>query len=247
MKTIRDNKYYKDQVLDIYVPDVSNGKSLVYFHGGGIEAGDKCDPCVDECMLQLCERGFLVFNANYSLYPNTKYPEFLVEAANAVKYAFDNNKLYGGNDEIYVSGQSAGSYIIMMLCCNKKLLTDVGINPLSVKGWISDDGQLTDHFNIQKYELGLDPWVQRISEKAPLYYIDPNFNSSPIILIYTDEDMLNRKEHNFMFYNSVKFYNDKLDISLMEYHGPHCVDSCRKDDDGIYPYVKKVLEWTKTR
>ena len=242
MKVLKDILYYKNQKLDVTIPDGKILGTFVHFHGGGIVEGDKSD--VQDLMNHLANKGLIMINANYSLYPNTKFPEFLIEAAHAVKYAFDNVESFGGDkNHIYLSGQSAGAYIIMMLATNPEYLKSVGLSNKQIKGYVSDSGQMIDHFNVQKYEKGLDPWLQRITELSPLYYITPDVDLSSILLICYENDMLNRKEQNRMLYNLVKHYNKDIDINYVELPGGHVEGSCKKDKDNEYPYVKVVLDW----
>lgn len=56
------------------------------------------------------------------MYPTAKFPEYLEDAAAAVAWAKAHIQEYGGNGELYVSGQSAGAWISMMLCVNEKYL-----------------------------------------------------------------------------------------------------------------------------
>ena len=242
MKVLKDIVYYQNQKLDITIPDGKILGAVVHFHGGGLVEGDKSD--VQDLMNHFADKGFIMINVNYSLYPSTKFPEFLVEASHAVKYAFDNIERFGGDkNHIYLSGQSAGAYIIMMLATNPQYLESVGLSNKQLRGYVSDSGQMIDHFNVQKFELGLDPWVQRISEFSPLFFITPDVDLSPIFLICYENDMLNRKEQNKMLYNLVKHYNKDIDINYVELPGGHVDGSCKKDEDDEYPYVKLVLDW----
>lgn len=246
MKIIRDVTFYKGLKLDIFVPEGKVYKTFVHFHGGGIVSGDKTD--VEDLMKHLADKGILVFNANYSLYPNTKFPKFLIESAHAVRYAFDHLSEYGGDaKEVFLSGQSAGAYIIMMLCMNPEYLNKVKLKPLDIKGYVSDSGQMIDHFNVQNQERGIDPWLQRISELSPIYYVDEKVNISSTLLIYYSNDMLNRKEQNIMLYNLVKHYNPDADIAHIELHGGHVEGSCKLDAHNEYPYVRVLMEWLSNR
>ena len=98
-------------------------------------------------------------------------------------------------------------------------------------------------FYVQKYENNVDPWVQRITELSPMYFITPDVDLAPILLIFYEHDMLNRKEQNLMLYNLVKHYNKNIDINYVELKGNHVEGSCKKDEDNEYPYVKVVLDW----
>ena len=75
MKYIKDIIYYQNQKLDVIIPDGKILGCFVHFHGGGIVEGDKSD--VQDLMNHMAEKGFIMINVNYSLYPNTKFPKFL--------------------------------------------------------------------------------------------------------------------------------------------------------------------------
>ena len=243
MKTIRNIVYYKDKQLDVFVPEKID-RTFIHFHGGGIIEGDKTD--CNPLMSHLANKNILMFNVNYSLYPNTKFPQFIIEAAHAVKYVYDHIEEFGGSkDNIYLSGQSAGAYIIMMLALNSSYLKEVGLSSKDIKGYVSDSGQMTNHFNVQRFEDGVDPWLQRISEYAPIYYVNKDVDISSIFLIYYSDDMLNRKEQNLMLYNLIKFYNPTADITQLELNGKHVDGSCKLDGDGEYPYVKELEKWLR--
>ena len=236
MQIIRNINYFEDKELDVFVPKKNKG-TFIHFHGGGIVEGDKTD--CDSLMTHLADQGLLMFNVNYSLYPNTKFPSFLIEAALAVKYIKERFP----HQKIYITGTSAGAYISMMLCFNRELLGKHGIKPLDISGWIFESGQPTSHFNLLKFEKGLDPLLQRIDELAPLYYVDKNvLLSKALFILYTD-DMPNRYEQNQLMIKAVKNFNPSLQLDQILLEGTHCAGSSIKDNDGLYPYVKKTIEW----
>ena len=241
MKIIRNIEYLPNLHLDIFVPEKVEA-TFVHFHGGGLVEGDKTD--VDDLMIHLCNKNYLMVNVNYSLYPNTKFPIYLIEAAKAVKYIYDHIEEYhGSKDNIYLSGQSAGAYIVTMLALNKEYLETARLSPKDIKGYVSDSGQMNDHFNVQKFEYGIDPWLQRITKIGPMYYVTKDNDVPPLLLIYYSNDMLNRKEQNIMLYNLVKFYSPNADITKLELEDNHVDGSCKKDIDDEYPYVKELVKW----
>ena len=91
---------------DLYLPeDTSSAPLLVFFHGGGIEGGDKTENAASFELL--AGHGIAVASADYRLYPNTRFPEFIRDAAQAVAWACSG---CGGNfssDSIFVGGASA--------------------------------------------------------------------------------------------------------------------------------------------
>lgn len=242
MKLFKDIKYFDGNLLDIYLPEVNGvDKTLIYIHGGGIESGDKTD--IGSLAKIFTDNGFCFVSINYSLYPNTKFPKYIEESAIALKFIFDNAEKYNLSKKLYVSGSSAGAYILMMLMCNEVYLKNVGFDSNNIKGWISDDGQMTDHFNVQKYEKNMDPWIQRITEFAPIYYINSNTKFSRLLVIYYDNDMPMRKEQNLLFVSTLKHFNKEADIKVVELHGTHCQCTFTPEKDGSFRFITEVINW----
>ena len=229
--------FHKDLYMDIFFPEVEDFFTIVYFHGGGLVEGDKGD--THEFVKHLTKLGFAVATANYSLLTEKKFPECVKDAAQAVKYVKENIKSKG----ILVMGQSAGAYLTLMLCLNKEYLKEVGIDNKEIVGWISDAGQPTTHFNILKYERGLDPLLQRVDEAAPLYYVNKDTYFSHLLLMTYEYDLPNRLEQNKLLMSSIKTFNKDLDVELKILKGEHCHGSGTLDEDNEYEVVKVVKEW----
>ncbi len=111
---IKDIPYANDdgkQMLDIVIP---RGKGpfpvMVYIHGGGWLGGDKCHYA--RICRQFAEAGTLVFNINYRLVPEYRFPIQLQDTASAVAWAYENAAKYGGDpDKIFITGDSAGAHL----------------------------------------------------------------------------------------------------------------------------------------
>ena len=73
----------EEQLLDVYIPNEDAFPVFVYFHGGGLEVGDKAEKFI----LNLVEYGVGVVSANYRIYPNAAYPEFIEDGAATVAWA----------------------------------------------------------------------------------------------------------------------------------------------------------------
>ena len=229
--------FHKDLYMDIFFPEVEDFFTIVYFHGGGLIEGDKGDS--HEFVKHLTKLGFAVATANYSLLTESKLPECVKDAARAVKYVKDNIKSKG----ILIMGQSAGAYLTLMLCLNKEYLKEVGIDNKDIVAWISDAGQSTTHFNILKYERGLDPLLQRVDEAAPLYYVNKDTYFSHLLLMTYECDLPNRLEQNKLLMSAIKTFNKDLDVELKILKGEHCHGSGTLDEDNEYEVVKVVKEW----
>lgn len=244
MKTFFDVTYYKNCKLDIYLPEGNHpSKTLVYIHGGGLVEGDKRDEHKERFGKAFTDENIAFVSVEYNLYPNAKFPSYIEECSQSIKFLIENSEKYSLSRNIYISGSSAGAYITMMMCLNKKFFDELGINRSYIKGWISDDGQMTDHFNVQEIEKKIDPWIQRITEIAPLYYVDKNVDISRLLLIYYTDDLPMRKEQNVLLYKTLLHFNKDIDVTLKELEGTHCEGTCRPEKDGSYRFVKLILDW----
>jgi dienelactone hydrolase len=248
MKKIYDVTYGDSSAckLDGYFPENKEFSTIVYFHGGGLEAGDKADKNYVEIAESFVKNGYGFISVNYRMYSTgAKFPQFLEDAAQAVAWAKSNIHEYGGDKELYISGQSAGAWISMMLCLNEAYLQAVGVNPLEIKGWIIDSAQMTAHFNVLKYELGCEPNLQRINEYAPLYYVKSDTKFNRMLILFYDEDMPCRAEQNMLFIKAIKHFCKDIDLEYKQLKGLHCLGSCQRDLDGEYAYVKEALSWLR--
>ncbi|HHY81663.1 MAG TPA: alpha/beta hydrolase [Clostridiales bacterium] len=218
MKIIKDITYdYFDACkLDLYLPKSNDFSLLVYFHGGGLEIGDKSFDI--NVYKYLISSGIAVAAANYRMYPDAKYPEFIEDAASAVNWVFRNIENYGHCNNIFIAGSSAGAYLSMMLCFDKKYLGKYGINPNDIAGYIFDAGQPATHFNILK-ERGLDTRRVIIDEAAPIYHIGENQIQSPMMILVAEHDIPNRLEQTYLLCSTLKIFGydeKKLIFKLMK-------------------------------
>ena len=120
--------------LDVYAPRVA-GKCLrpvlVFFYGGSWNAGTKDG--YSFVGRALASRGFLVVVPDYRLVPEVRFPDFLRDNADAVRWARANVARYGGDpDRLVLAGHSAGAYDAAMLALDPQWL---GRDRTAVRGW----------------------------------------------------------------------------------------------------------------
>ena len=168
--------------LDVYSPEhVSNCPVVVWFHGGGLEAGSK------EIPQRLKEKGLVVVGVNYRLLPKVTVRETLDDAAEAVAWVFRHISAYGGDPKkIVVTGHSAGGYISMMLCLNKAWLNAYSVDADDVMMYVPFSGQAVTHYNVRKMQ-GLSPLQVTIDEYAPIYWVRKD--CPPLVLICGDREL----------------------------------------------------------
>jgi acetyl esterase/lipase len=122
------------KVLDVYAPEKLSGPAPVLFfiYGGGWDHGDRGD--YQFVGRAFASRGFIVVIPDYRLYPQVKYPDFLDDNAQAMRWVQDNIAQYGGDtDRVFMAGHSAGAYNAVMLALDDSYFHDAGVT-LSIRG-----------------------------------------------------------------------------------------------------------------
>ena len=91
--TVKTDSYALERLkLDVYYPEGGTDcPVIVWFHGGGLEGGNK------EIPRKLRNRGYVVVGANYRLLPKVTVRETLDDAAEAVAWVFRHCQEYGGD------------------------------------------------------------------------------------------------------------------------------------------------------
>ena len=218
MKSIRNIPYKGNLCLDLYLPKGSSFPLFVYFHGGGLCEGSK--DVGENFARAFTDRGVALASVDYTMYPSAKFPEFIEDCAAALRFLKDNIGSWGACTGIFAGGSSAGGYISMMLCFDKRFLNAVGMSPLDIAGWIHDAGQPTSHFNVLK-ELGKDSRRLIVDETAPLYFVGTEETYSPMLFILAEEDMFGRREQTTLMMKTLEHFGHKDKISLKVFPGGH--------------------------
>jgi acetyl esterase/lipase len=127
------------QRLDIYRPTraapAAGWPVVMFFYGGSWTDGERGNyKFVGKA---LAARGVLTLVADYRLYPEVRYPEFLKDSALATAYALQQTARQGGDPKrVFVMGHSAGAYNAAMLALDARWLMGTGHAPAELAGWI---------------------------------------------------------------------------------------------------------------
>lgn len=181
--TKKSDAYAQERLkLDVYYPEgMTDCPVVVWFHGGGLEGGNK------EIPQQLMQKGWVVIGVNYRLLPKVTIDELLDDSAEAVAWAFQHATEYGGDPQkMVVTGDSAGGYISMMLCLNKAWLNNYKVDADDVMLYVPFSGQAVTHYNVRKMQ-GLKPLQVTIDEYAPIYWV--RGDCPPFVLICGDREL----------------------------------------------------------
>lgn len=125
--------------LDVYRPTAAAPPGgwpvVVFFYGGSWNRGERASyKFVGEA---LASRGVLTLVADYRLYPEVRYPDFLSDCALALAFGLQEAGNLGGNPKrVFVMGHSAGGYNAAMLALDERWLKAAGHSTHELAGWV---------------------------------------------------------------------------------------------------------------
>ena len=189
------------QRLDVYQPKTEPPDGgfpvVVFFYGGTWHMGERAQyRFMGEA---LAAHGMVAMVADYRLFPEATYPDFLPDCAKAVAYALNESARFGGNPRrVVVMGHSAGAYNAAMIALDPRWLTQQGHQTSELAGWIGLAGpydfipivnpQTRETFHHPNVPLDSQP-IRHISGKAPRTFlgapkkdkeVDPQRNSTQL-------------------------------------------------------------------
>ncbi len=175
--------------LDVYAPPQAlQAPLVVFFYGGSWQAGHTLDKSSYKFVGQaLARQGYVTVIADYRLYPEVKYPAFLYDCAEAVKWAHDHGAEYGADPaRLVLVGHSAGAYNAAMLALDPKYLRAAGADRAWLRGMVGLAGPY-DFLPI------VDPPLQVMfgpreqwPETQPINHVDGH--GPPMLLMAGDDD-----------------------------------------------------------
>lgn len=242
MNVMKDIAYGRHEMhkLDVYLPAEKVKSVFLYFHGGGLKAGDKVD--AELFADYLCRQGVALISSNYRMYPNASYPEYILDAADSVAWTLEYMRRELGCHKLYVGGSSAGGYLSLMLCFDHKYLKNVGVDPDFIAGYLHDAGMTTTHYNILREERGLSYKRIIVDEAAPLYYVGLAESYPPMRFVVSDGDVATRMEQTqLMLATLTRFGYTGFDHVLMS--GKHCAYCVETDEQGQSVFAQMVYDF----
>ena len=219
-----DNKRHK---LDIYHPkksiSITQGQDkpvIVFVYGGAWKQGKKKD--YKFIAHAFTQAGYRVVIADYRLFPQVKFPNFIDDIADAIAYLDHNAKDILGDVSkgIVLMGHSAGAHTVATLATDKHYLQQRNIR-LELRALVALSGP---------YDLQLDdPEVipifmpvtpEKIAKPARLVHA----NMPPVLLLHGRKDTRVKPFHTEHFANAlqqagvvhtVKWYQDMTHIKII--------------------------------
>lgn len=196
MNSERDQSYDRsvpERLVDAYFPDGPIGRALVWFHGGGLETGDRR---VGADFAEFCTgRGCALISVEYRLAPKVRHPLWLEDGAAAIRWTLGRLAHLGaGSVPLFLSGHSAGGWVAAMLGLDARWLAAEGIALDRIAGIIPISGQMTTHHRIRQDRGVVGTIRPLIDDAAPLYHAAAD--SVPFLSITGGNDIALRSSEN---------------------------------------------------
>lgn len=199
--------------MDIAYPEGAEARPvIVWFHGGGLIGGWRHIP------QELLRDGAVVVGVGYRFSPHVPVTQIIDDAACAIAWVMDNISEYGGNpDKVFISGHSAGGYLVTMVGLDKSRLAKYDKDADALAGIIPFSGQAITHFE-ERRSRGISDKQPIVDSLAPLYHV--RGDAAPILILSGDREleMLGRYEENAYFWRMLRLAGDE-DATIYEFDG----------------------------
>lgn len=189
-----DQAYGPDprQRLDVYLParPLPNAPIAVFFYGGSWSSGERADyRFVGEA---LASSGIVTVVPDYRLSPAVRYPAFVRDSAEAVRWAHTRARSFGADpSRLHVCGHSAGAYNAAMLALDPRWLGEVGMRPGQLAGWAGLAGPYDFLPIIQAETRVAFDWPNTPADSQPLFHaLQQRGPAPPALLLAPQKDPL---------------------------------------------------------
>lgn len=209
---------------------------LVFFYGGGWANGDRRE--YSYTARPFVEAGYIVVLPDYRKVPEVRFPGFVEDSANAVKWVQANIAKYGGDaSRVSVAGHSAGAYNALMLALDPLWLGDKPVTAAISLAGATDFYPFTSKRAIAAMSAYPDPKATQ-----PVTFVRKD--APPILLIHGTADTVVRIRNSERLYAKQKAAGGNIEFRPQQ-GGSHndLVLALGTLFRGRYPVVAESVEF----
>lgn len=202
------------QRADVYLPApaVVDAPIAVFFYGGSWSTGARADyRFVGEA---LASRGIVTVVADYRLSPEVRYPVFLEDCAQAVRWAGAQAAGFGATRErLFIVGHSAGAYNAAMLALDPRWL---GREPIA--GWAGLAGPY-DFLPIGNPDVRIAfEWPDTPADSQPLFHALARAapERRALLLAARSDSLVNPQRNTLALAQALKHQGSPVELELFD-------------------------------
>jgi acetyl esterase/lipase len=198
------------QTLDIYLPKDRKVRAvIVFFYGGGWTTGNKrLYPLLAAAFTW---RGYAVVVPNYRLYPSARFPDFVEDAALAIKWVQDNAEQFH-SAPMFLMGHSAGAHIGALLSLDARYLRAHGIEPSIIRGFIGVAGPYS--LNPAKWPVVREIFAPATPPESARPIKLVRERAAPMLLMHGTLDRVAKAENSTRFAEALKSAGSPVELKL---------------------------------
>ena len=175
------------QTLDVWAPTgpaKSKRAVLIWWYGGGWVKGDR--DAYAFAGRAFAKAGYVVVIPDYRKVPQVRFPAFLEDGAEAVRWTRDNAARFGGDPaRIAFAGHSAGAYTAVMLALDPQYLRAAGVDPKIVRASVGLSGPYDFYPFTGRAVEAMGRWPDP-QQTQPLHYA--RADAPPLLLVTSTLD-----------------------------------------------------------
>ncbi|QVL32107.1 alpha/beta hydrolase [Telmatocola sphagniphila] len=199
-----DNKHK----LDLFIPKGQKDFPVLFFiHGGGWTTGDR--KMYGPVGHVFAKNGIGTVVLSYRLTPQVQHPGHIEDVAKAFAWTHKNIGKYDGkNDQIFVTGQSAGGHLAALLGTNESYLKAEKLSLKDIKGVMPISGIYNFHEN--RFVPIIGKGKEAAESASPIQQVTGK--EPPFLILYADKDFPTCDVMSKNFAEELKKH--KVDVSV---------------------------------
>jgi len=207
--------------MDIYFPKNQsniNDDIIMFVYGGSWRSGRLFSGKKEYYRFVgklFSNEGYTTIIPDYRVYPEVKFPSFVEDVANAVKWIHTNMNLNNDNRRLILVGHSAGAHIVSLLALDPNYFKEVGIDRSVIRGWVGLSGPY--NFNplaIRYIRPIFESVIDDIDKARPISFA--SVKAPPGMLIHGKRDRLVSGNNSLALYKALTGAGSKIDYASID-------------------------------